>query len=165
MRSQPPERAFCDSFALADPLVSAELPNFALFRVDSLDRASYHSIEMDTDLRRIVEQTQRSNRIYEARLKQLVSNARDRIPAIVDEIRRIDPELSTVILFGSFARDSVRSQDFDIDLAISSSRIFQIAAWSEDQDLPLDIVDLDSLSAEFRSVVEKEGVVLYAKTL
>ena len=86
-------------------------------------------------------------------------------PGIVDEIKRIDPELSKIILFGSLATDSVRSEDFDIDLAVSSERIFKIAAWSEDQDLPLDVVDLDALSPDFRRVVEEEGTVLYEKAL
>ncbi len=120
---------------------------------------------MEESLRRIVEETRRSNEVYDARVKQLVSRARDELSVIVDGIKQIDPELSKVILFGSLAKSTVRSVDFDIDLAVSSERIFRIAAWSEDQDLPLDIVDLDSLLPALRRVVEEEGVVLYAKTL
>ncbi len=122
-------------------------------------------MEMEDSLRRIVEETQRSNRAYEVHLEQLISRVRDEIPGIVDEIKRIDPQLSKIILFGSLATDSVRSEDFDIDLAVSSERIFKIAAWSEDQDLPLDVVDLDTLSPDFRRVVEEEGTVLYEKAL
>ena len=122
-------------------------------------------MEMEDSLRRIVEETQRSNRAYEVHLEQLISRVRDEIPGIVDEIKRIDPQLSKIILFGSLATDSVRSEDFDIDLAVSSERIFKIAAWSEDRDLPLDVVDLDTLSPDFRRVVEEEGTVLYEKAL
>ncbi len=102
-------------------------------------------MEMKENLHRIVEETRRSNRIYEARLKQLIARARDEIPGIVDGMRRIDPELSRVILFGSLSTNSVRNDDFGIDLAVSSERIFKIVAWSEDQDLPLDVVDLAAL--------------------
>ena len=120
---------------------------------------------MDESLKKIVDETRRSNRAYDERLEQLVARAMDEIPNMVAEIKRIDPDVSRVVLFGSLATNTVRSVDFDIDLAISSEEIFKIAAWSEDQDLPIDIVDIDALSPNFRRVVEEKGTVLYEKAL
>ena len=120
---------------------------------------------MDESLQKIVDETRRSNKEYDKRLEQLVAQALDEIPNMVAQIKRIDPDVSKVVLFGSLATNTVRSFEFDIDLAISSKKIFRIAAWSEDQDFPIDVVDIDTLSPDFRHVVEEEGTVLYEKAL
>jgi predicted nucleotidyltransferase len=119
---------------------------------------------MEDELRLIAAETRRSNREYDKRLEELVRQATAGLPRLVEAMRGIDPGLRRVILFGSLARDDVRSQDFDIDLAVSSGRILRIAAWSEDQSLPLDVVDLDSMDPDFRRRVEGEGKLLYEKT-
>ena len=120
---------------------------------------------MEESLQKIVDETRRSNKAYDERLEQLVARALDEIPNMVAQIKRIDPDVSKVILFGSLATNTVRSSEFDIDLAISSKKIFRIAAWSEDQDLRIDIVDIEALSPDFRHVVEEKGKVLYEKAL
>ena len=120
---------------------------------------------MEESLQKIVDETRRSNKAYDERLEQLVARALNEIPNMVAQIKRIDPDVSKVILFGSLANNNVRSVDFDIDLAISSKKIFRIAAWGEDQDLPIDVVDIDSLSPDFLHAVIEKGTVLYEKAL
>jgi predicted nucleotidyltransferase len=119
---------------------------------------------MEDELELIAAENRRSNRAYEKRLEELLRQATAELPRLVEAMRRIDPGLRRVVLFGSLARNDVRNQDFDIDLAVSSGRILRIAAWSEDQALPLDVVDLDSMDPDFRGRVEGEGKLLYEKT-
>ena len=74
-----------------------------------------------------------------------------------------DPSIRKIVFFGSVATGTVRDLEFDIDIALSGERLFKLAAWGEDQSVPVDVVDYDALTAEFRAEVDRRGVVLYAK--
>lgn len=120
--------------------------------------------EIDTNfLQRIADRINEENRAYDRHLKEQIATAQSALPHIVARMLELDPSIKRIILFGSLATGSVRNTGFDIDLAVSGTRIFPLVAWSEDQELPVDIVDLDSLSPDFRNHIEETGRILYEK--
>ena len=120
--------------------------------------------EIDTGfLQRIADRINAENRDYDRLLEQQIAAAQSALPQIVARMRELDPSIERIILFGSLASGSVRNTGFDIDLAVSGSGIFRLIAWSEDQELPIDLVDLDSLSPGFRNHIEETGRILYEK--
>jgi len=50
-----------------------------------------------------------------------------------------------------------------IDIAVSGDLVFKLAAWGEDQAIPVDILDYDALAEDFRAAIDSEGELLYAK--
>jgi predicted nucleotidyltransferase len=79
---------------------------------------------------------------------------------IAQRIRRADPEVRDVILFGSLVEDGPRRKDFDIDLAISGGDVFKAMEAAEDSPFEIDIVCLERLPAHIRDRVRKSGVAL-----
>ena len=71
-----------------------------------------------------------------------------------------------VILFGSRARGTFQEKS-DIDLAVSGGDYAQFRLAVEEETstlLKFDVVDLDkNASEELRTVIKKEGIVLYEK--
>lgn len=65
-----------------------------------------------------------------------------------------------VILFGSLAEDRVRSESFDIDLAISGGDLIECILLAEKSPFKVDVVDLKLLPESMRTNVRKHGVVL-----
>jgi predicted nucleotidyltransferase len=70
-----------------------------------------------------------------------------------------------VILFGSLSRGE-QGTTFDIDLAvkgIAPARFFEAVAFATGQSLKweLDLVDIDDCGLSLRTVIEKEGVLLW----
>jgi hypothetical protein len=79
---------------------------------------------------------------------------------IAQRIRRADPDVRDVILFGSLVEDGPRRKDFDIDLAISGGDVFKAMEAAEDSPFEIDIVCLERLPAHIRNRVRKSGVAL-----
>ncbi|TVR55284.1 MAG: nucleotidyltransferase domain-containing protein [Spirochaetaceae bacterium] len=68
-----------------------------------------------------------------------------------------------VILFGSLAENTVRSSDFDIDLAIDGGEIDRAADLVERSPYPVDLVEYHLLPAHVKQRVNESGVVLYER--
>ncbi|MFN8453803.1 MAG: nucleotidyltransferase domain-containing protein [Anaerolineae bacterium] len=68
-------------------------------------------------------------------------------------------------LFGSLARQTVRSPAFDIDLAVQSSpdKFLLLVAAALESDFKVDMVDLTSASPSLSQFIAQDGIVLYEK--
>ena len=79
--------------------------------------------------------------------------------------QEIDPNLKKVILFGSLAKNNVRSEHFDIDLAVECSwdKYLALVSTALDADFEVDLVELAKARPAWRERIEDEGVVLYEK--
>jgi predicted nucleotidyltransferase len=119
---------------------------------------------VEFDLGRIVSENRSSATAYEKALSARIREAESSIPRIRDELLDRDPSIRRIVLFGSLATGTVRDLSFDIDIALSGALVFKLAAWGEDQAIPVDIVDYDALTEEFRADIDRLGAVLYAKT-
>lgn len=91
-------------------------------------------------------------RLPEARLEA------DRIAA---RLVAADADVRKIILFGSVATGSVRSEQFDIDLAIEGGNHLSLMRIAEESPFSVDLVDLEAVSERFRHAVEAKGIVLY----
>lgn len=96
-----------------------------------------------------------------ALMTERLARARSEIERLVVEFRRADPDLRRVALFGSLARDSVRSPEFDIDLAVDSSRYMTLLGIALDSGFKVDLVDLSTASRYIRDAVDRDGVEIY----
>jgi predicted nucleotidyltransferase len=82
---------------------------------------------------------------------------------LVKAFRTLDPEVEKIVLFGSLAKGKPKSLDFDIDVAVRSSRYLKLVSWTLDQPWKIDLVDLDEVSESLLAGLEDTGVVLYEK--
>ena len=89
----------------------------------------------------------------------------EEIKVLVERFRAADPDIGRIFLFGSLARDDVRSPDFDIDLAVvcSGGNFLKLVAIALDSRFSVDVVDLSTADDRIRTAVAREGVVLYEK--
>ena len=89
--------------------------------------------------------------------------AHQEIDSLVAKFREADPALSTIILFGSLARNDVHSPDFDIDLAVRCSpvKFLAIVAIALDSSFSVDVVDLSTADDRIKASIVRDGVVLY----
>jgi predicted nucleotidyltransferase len=65
-----------------------------------------------------------------------------------------------VILFGSVAENSVRSVDFDIDLALLGGDVYLAEDVAADSSFRIDIADFNRLPDHLRSRILERGIVL-----
>ncbi len=115
----------------------------------------------DNIARNLLKRDQAEQREIERRIE----TARTEIDKLLAQFLEIDPALQKVILFGSLARQTVRSADFDIDLAVQGSpdKFLLLVGTVLDSDFKVDVVDLTSVSQNFRHFILTDGVVLYEK--
>jgi predicted nucleotidyltransferase len=109
----------------------------------------------------LLKRDQRAQRQIERRIK----SAQIEIDRLLAQFLEIDPALQKVVLFGSLAKQAVRSANFDIDLAVQGSpdKFLLLVAAALDSDFTVDVVDLTSANQTFRQFILKDGVVLYEK--
>ena len=62
---------------------------------------------------------------------------------------------------GSDAPARLRSERFDIDLAISSGNYLRCVAVALDSNFKVDVVDLDTVRPAFRDEIEQHGTAVY----
>jgi predicted nucleotidyltransferase len=115
----------------------------------------------DPRLREIVEKARRENRKAKQRRREAVKRARRFLPELVRAFRRIDPDIGTIVLFGSLAEGTVRGEHFDIDIAVRSGRYLQLVAWALDQSFKIDVLDLDAARPHLAERIRSGGEVLY----
>ena len=98
-------------------------------------------------------------------LQQRIKCADDEIKKLLARFLEIDPRLQKVVLFGSLAKGSVKSLKFDIDLAVqcTNDKFYSLVATALDSDFKVDVLDLDAMDNEFRTLILKDGIVLYEK--
>jgi predicted nucleotidyltransferase len=113
----------------------------------------------DDIARNLIKKETREQKRIERRLKSAQEELRNLLAGFLE----IDPGLRKVILFGSLARGSVKSVDFDIDLAVqcSGDKFLRLVASTLDSNFKVDVVDLDTVDDTFCYFILKEGKILY----
>jgi predicted nucleotidyltransferase len=97
----------------------------------------------------------------EKRIAERAARARAFLPRLTAALREIDPEIEKIVLFGSLAKGTPKSEDFDIDIAVRSSRYLKIVSWALDQEWKIDVADLDSVDRTILHGIEQGGEALY----
>jgi predicted nucleotidyltransferase len=115
---------------------------------------------MDFDPRPYVDHYRSENDAELREIRERAAAAIEEGRRIAHRIRRADPDVREVILFGSLVEDGPRRKDFDIDLAISGGDVFKAMEAAEDSPFEFDIVCLERLPAHIRDRVLKSGVAL-----
>lgn len=103
------------------------------------------------------------DRRAQKQIERRIEAAWTEINKLINQFLEIDPALQKIMLFGSLAKQSVRSANFDVDLAVqcSSDKFLLLVAAALDSDFKVDVVDLASVSPSFRQFILTDGVVLY----
>jgi len=98
-------------------------------------------------------------------LEERVKAAEREIETLLAQFLAIDPGLQQVILFGSLAKKTVRSINFDIDLAVrcSPDKFLRLVGAAFNSEFAVDVVDLDTVNQALRQFILSDGIVLYEK--
>ncbi len=96
-------------------------------------------------------------------MQERLAAARREAERLVEDFRRIDPEIDRVVLFGSLAEGTARSPGFDIDIAVRSARYLQLVSRALSSPFPVDVVDLDLAPAHVRDSILRYGRIMYEK--
>lgn len=75
-------------------------------------------------------------------------------------ILKADPNVRSVILFGSLAEGGPRRRKFDIDLALNGGDLYKALDVTEESPFDVDVVRLDLLPDHLRARIQAHGVVL-----
>ncbi len=121
------------------------------------------TLEEQEQLSRIARRIRLENRLERRLLRSRLREAHREVSRLVAQFREIDPELQKVVLFGSLAQNSVRSLQFDIDLAVRSEQFLKLVACGLRSPFRVDVVDLEKLPAAVRRSIEEHGKTVYAK--
>jgi predicted nucleotidyltransferase len=114
-------------------------------------------------LARIAANLNRQNRLEDKRIQKKIQEALKEVQRLVKRFLEIDPAIEKIVLFGSLAEGSIFSLRFDIDLAVRSELYLKLVSCGLDSHFPVDVVDLDHVSAPFRTSIEKYGKIIYEK--
>ena len=102
------------------------------------------------------------NKAYRESLASRLLKAREEARRISETLKSIDPELSSIVLFGSTARGDPASDRFDIDLAvINASRFALLEAAAVAEGFAVNLIQFEYASPRLRENIDREGVVLY----
>jgi predicted nucleotidyltransferase len=116
---------------------------------------------VDKEIGLIVATQREENRQAALRRAARLSDARSEARRLAACFVERDPSTRSVILFGSVATGAVRTESFDIDLAVDADRYLELLVVAEDSPFRVDLLDLRSLPAESRENVVRSGVVLH----
>ncbi|MEX2443261.1 MAG: nucleotidyltransferase domain-containing protein [Alkalispirochaeta sp.] len=102
-----------------------------------------------------------AERAREREIAQRHAAAMAQIERLVHAFQVEDPQLRSVILFGSLAHGTPHNPRFDIDLAVDSDKYWELLGIALDQPIPVDLVDLPRTSPHLRTRILAEGRALY----
>jgi len=98
---------------------------------------------------------------YEKFLNVRITEAQKEAQKLTERFREIDPGIKKVILFGSLAESTVRSENFDIDLAVESDRYLQMVSVALDSKFKVDLVELGAVPESIRRRILEKGRILH----
>lgn len=109
---------------------------------------------------------------FRRKMRQEAIRRRVRIEAAQIELRklvrdfvRIDPGIRTIVLFGSLATGRVRSEHFDIDLAVDCTpeAYLKLVSRALDSRFDVDVIEMRTAPGWLGSTIERDGRVLYER--
>jgi predicted nucleotidyltransferase len=130
---------------------------------------SVHALPPENDARlkemarRFADRTQQAEAVRTRQIALRRTASLEQIERLVTQFRSADPEIRSIILFGSLASGFLRSPHFDIDLAVDSDHYWDLLGIAMDQPIPVDLADLPRISEHIRSRILAEGKVLYER--
>jgi predicted nucleotidyltransferase len=71
--------------------------------------------------------------------------------------------MEKMILFGSLVENKIESISFDIDIAVKSSKYYQLVSRALQSEFKVDLVDLDSAHERIKKNIIEHGRVIYEK--
>lgn len=83
--------------------------------------------------------------------------ALEEVRRLVKEFKELDPDLKRVILFGSLGEDRIKSERFDIDLAMEGKEYLKCVYLALDSTFKVDLLDLSALRKDFKEQIEHYG--------
>jgi len=114
-------------------------------------------------LARIAANLNRQNKLEAKLVKQKIREAKEEVQRLIIQFLEIDPAIEKIVLFGSLAEDNVFSSHFDIDIAVRSEQFLKLVSCGLNSSFPVDVVDLDHVTAPIRASIEKYGKIIYEK--
>jgi len=109
----------------------------------------------------INERNERERVERERLISERIDAAHHEVERLVDEFKRSDPDLRSVVLFGSLARGDVKRLNFDIDLAVRTERFMDLLGIAIDSTFKVDLIDLSTASPYIAESVERDGTVVF----
>lgn len=98
---------------------------------------------------------------YEKLLNVRITDANKEAQNLTDRFKEIDPDIKKVILFGSLAESTIRSDNFDIDLAVESDRYLRLVSVALDSKFKVDLVELGTVPESLRRRIREKGRILH----
>lgn len=98
---------------------------------------------------------------YEKLLNVRITDANKEAQNLTERFKEIDPDIKKVILFGSLAESTIRSDNFDIDLAVESDRYLQMVSVALDSKFKVDLVELGTVPESLRRRIREKGRILH----
>jgi len=77
-------------------------------------------------LARIAANLRRENKIEEQKIREKIRAAHEEVRRLAAQFLEIDPDIETIVFFGSLAENNFFSIHFDIDLAVRSEKYLQL---------------------------------------
>lgn len=91
-----------------------------------------------------------------------LEKARKEASRIAGLLRRADPGIGSIILFGSAARGDPSSEDFDIDIAVDhASRFSALESIALADGFKVDLIQLEFAPARLLDNIRREGMILH----
>ncbi len=82
---------------------------------------------------------------------------------LTNRFAEVDPDLRTVVLFGSLATGNLGNREPDIDLAVDSPQYLRLVAIALDSPFKVDVIDLPNARPVISRAVEHHGRVMYER--
>lgn len=120
------------------------------------DIQNIDSLAMAINKRNRFRRIERAKRI-EKRKKEALKE----VDRLIKEFKEKDASLKRVILFGSLGEDSIKNENFDIDLAMEGKEYLKCVTSALDSRFKVDLLDLNSLRPDFRKSIEQYGREVY----
>lgn len=114
-------------------------------------------------LDKIATAIRRKNEIADQQTRSRIDQAEAEIDRLRKRFLDIDPDMEAMILFGSLATQSVRSIDFDVDIAVKSQHYLKLLAEALNSPFKVDLVDLDTIDKHIKQRIDQTGKLIYEK--
>lgn len=116
---------------------------------------------MTDEIARIVSAQRRRNSEAAVRRSARLEKARQEARRLARRFVEEDPSTKVVVLYGSVATGEVRTESFDIDLAVDADEYLRLIAVAEESAFRVDVVDLRALPEDSRERILRRGIVLH----
>ena len=116
------------------------------------------------DVKKIVENVKRQQRVERERIRTRVEEARREVLRLKEDFLSSDPGLAKMVLFGSLAEDRVNATDFDIDLAVDCRHYLRLLAIALSSPFRVDLIDLNNVRENIKQEIDCYGKVVYEKS-